>query len=378
MAGSVEQWVSKLANSNRLSAVTEGANVRSFGHDGAGNITADNRAGTTYNYRYNKRGRLDQLSIGATVTADYLYDGLERMALRSTQNMTPAGTTHYVYDLAGRLIAEASDTGATLREYVWLDDLPLAVVADVDTASPNLYFVHADQLDRPVKMTDGSKAVVWDAVYRPFGEAHAITGSAANNLRFPGQYFLIEAGLHYNWHRHYDPTLGRYTQPDPLEFEAGPSLYAYARSAPAMYVDPDGRFVPIVLGITGAAIGFGIEAYANYLESSSCGCDPASGSAGGIPGLVDATAAGFVLGDNIALTAYSSRVLTATGGTSLTSSVMSQVLPYRMGFRVWSPTSGNFGAMTNVAGRAIGRWAPFASVALIGYDIGRIARCLAK
>jgi RHS repeat-associated protein len=220
--------------------VTEGANVRSFGHDGAGNITADNRAGTTYNYRYNKRGRLDQLSIGATVTADYLYDGLERMALRSTQNMTPAGTTHYVYDLAGRLIAEASDTGATLREYVWLDDLPLAVVADVDTASPNLYFVHADQLDRPVKMTDGSKAVVWDAVYRPFGEAHAITGSAANNLRFPGQYFLIEAGLHYNWHRHYDPTLGRYTQPDPLEFEAGPSLYAYVRSAPTMAIDITG------------------------------------------------------------------------------------------------------------------------------------------
>jgi RHS repeat-associated protein len=103
-----------------------------------------------------------------------------------------------------------------VREYVWLDDMPLAVVADVDTASPQLWFVHADHLDRPVKMTHGSKAVVWDAVYRPFGEAHAITGSASNNLRFPGQYFLIESGLHYNWHRHYDPTIGRYLQADPL------------------------------------------------------------------------------------------------------------------------------------------------------------------
>ena len=43
-------------------------------------------------------------------------------------------------------------------------------------------------------MTDGSKAVVWDAVYRPFGEAHAISGSASLNLRFPGQYFLRSTG----------------------------------------------------------------------------------------------------------------------------------------------------------------------------------------
>jgi RHS repeat-associated protein len=101
-----------------------------------------------------------------------------------------------------------------LREYVWLDGLAIAVVADVDTMSPNLYFVHADHLNRPLKMTDGSQAIVWDAIYRPFGEVHSISGAASNNLRFPGQYFLIEDGLHYNWHRHYDPTLGRYLQAD--------------------------------------------------------------------------------------------------------------------------------------------------------------------
>jgi RHS repeat-associated protein len=174
------------------------------------------------------------------VTADYDYDGLERLAIRTTQNMTPAGTTHYVYDRDGHLIAEATNTGTTTREYVWLDDMPLAVVADVDTANPNLYYVHADHLDRPLKMTDGSEAVVWDAVYNPFGDVNAITGSASNNLRFPGQYFLIEAGLHYNWHRHYDPTLGRYTQTDPLGFVDGPNLFSYAKSAPQQNVDPPG------------------------------------------------------------------------------------------------------------------------------------------
>lgn len=142
-------------------------------------------------------------------------------------------------------------------------------------------------------MTDGAQAVVWDAIWRPFGAAHSITGSATNNLRFPGQYFLIESGLHYNWHRHYDPTIGRYVQADsealtigdtkdnvrPLssqiiasvqapivsiegpispsparnlqmidgsalkEFVDGPSLYAYAKSSPIIKFDRTGRFI---------------------------------------------------------------------------------------------------------------------------------------
>jgi RHS repeat-associated protein len=228
--------------SNRLATIAQGAStVRSFTYDGAGNVTADARGATTYNYRYNQRGRLDRLTIGATVTANYTYDGLERMAIRTTQNMTPAGTAHYLYDLDGHLLVEADAAGATLREYVWLDDLPLAVVADVNTPTPNLYFVHADQLKRPLKMTDPNKAVVWDAVYRPFGEIVSITGSATNNLRFPGQYFLIEDGLHYNWHRQYDPTIGRYVQSDPLAFVDGPNVFAYAVSSPIQDFDPSGR-----------------------------------------------------------------------------------------------------------------------------------------
>jgi RHS repeat-associated protein len=153
--------------------------------------------------------------------------------------MSPSGVTVYVQDVAGRLIAEATDTGVPLREYIWLDDMPLAVFSDLDT-TPQLYFVHPDHLDRPLRMTDSTQAVVWDAVYRPFGEVVSITGTATLNLRFPGQYFLIESGLAYNWHRHYDSTIGRYTQPDPLEFVNGPSRYAYAKSSPTMETDPEG------------------------------------------------------------------------------------------------------------------------------------------
>jgi RHS repeat-associated protein len=230
------------STSNLLSSLTQSSTtVRSFSYDGAGNVTADTRGSTTYNYAYNKRNRLAELTIGSTVTADYTYDGLERLAIRTTSNMTPAGTTQYVYDRAGHLIAEADSSGNALTEYVWLDDMPLAVVANVDT-SPTLYFVHADHLNRPIRMTDGSESVVWDAVYNPFGDVNTITGSASNNLRFPGQYFLIEDSLHYNWYRHYDPTLGRYIQADPLGFVDGPSLYAYVRSNSIAAVDPFGLF----------------------------------------------------------------------------------------------------------------------------------------
>jgi YD repeat-containing protein len=172
------------SDKNLIADVTEGSTtLRTITHDGAGNIITDDRGGTVYNYRYNKRGRLDRLTIGSTVTADYTYDGLERMAIRTTQNMTPASTTHYIYDRAGQLIAEASGTGAALREYIWLDDMPLAGAADIDTFTPKLWYVHADHLNRPARMTDASKAVVWNAYYWPYGEVRSITGSALRNAR---------------------------------------------------------------------------------------------------------------------------------------------------------------------------------------------------
>jgi RHS repeat-associated protein len=175
--------------------------------------------------------------------------------------------------------------------------MPLAVVADIDTQSPNLYFVHADHLDRPVKMTDGNKTVVWDAVYNPFGEVNSITGSATNNLRFPGQYFLIESGLAYNWHRHYDPTIGRYLQPDPLGFVDGPSVYGYARSAPGMYIDPAGEFIPLIVAgaVVGAVINSGIYALSTptYTWQGAVGAALAGGIAGGV-GTIAAPLAGTI------------------------------------------------------------------------------------
>ena len=83
-------------------------------------------------------------------------------------------------------------------------------------------------------------AVVWQQSYDPFGRVVAGRGSDA---RFAGQWFASENGLHQNWMRDYDATLGRYIQADPLGLVDGASVYGYALGNPARWSDPRGESV---------------------------------------------------------------------------------------------------------------------------------------
>ena len=102
------------------------------------------------------------------------------------------------------------------------------------------YYVRVDHIGRPVFATDSVGTIVWNASYLPFGEVLATTGTPME-LRFPGQWFQAESGLHQNWMRDYDPTTGRYMQADPLGLIPGPSLYGYAYQNPSRYIDPTGE-----------------------------------------------------------------------------------------------------------------------------------------
>jgi RHS repeat-associated protein len=105
----------------------------------------------------------------------------------------------------------------------------------------NTYYYHNDHLATPQKMTDSTGAVVWAADYKPFGEATVTVSTITNNLRFPGQYFDAETGLHYNYMRDYNPTIARYVQADPIGIDEGNNqLYTYVANNPLLKIDPKG------------------------------------------------------------------------------------------------------------------------------------------
>ena len=215
---------------NRLTNVKQGTvTTRAFTHDAAGNVIQDLRGANAYNYAVNNAGRIKWVTGAGT--ASYLYDGFQKLRYKSQGG----AVTNYAWDSFGHIIAETS--GSLTREYIWLGDTPLAVYEGA-----TLSYVHPDHLDRPVAMTtSGGPAIAWQAKYDPFGNVVTITNPTAMTARFPGQWFQIEDGLSYNWHRNYDPTLGRYSQADPLGFVDGPGVYNYAGGSPVMNVDRDGR-----------------------------------------------------------------------------------------------------------------------------------------
>ena len=140
-------------------------------------------------------------------------------------------------------------TGLDARKAVLLCDVPRCAACGGEPPSADAaerYYVHTDHLGTPKAITDEDQRIVWQAEYTPFGEAvveEDPDGDGAFltfNLRFPGQYFDQETGLHYNYFRDYDPRTGRYVESDPIGLRGGLNTYAYVDGNPLKYIDPEG------------------------------------------------------------------------------------------------------------------------------------------
>ncbi|CCN70245.1 hypothetical protein VIBNISFn118_1950003 [Vibrio nigripulchritudo SFn118] len=101
------------------------------------------------------------------------------------------------------------------------------------------FFYQNDHLGTPIRLVDTSGNVVWQASYNPLGQTRIDIEEIRNPLRFQGQYFDEESGLHYNLARYYDPYSGRFIQPDPIGLLGGINHYQYAPN-PVMWIDPSG------------------------------------------------------------------------------------------------------------------------------------------
>lgn len=141
---------------------------------------------------------------------------------------------------------------------------PIAVTVTAPVAATQVFYVYSDQVDTAQEITNAVGVKVWQADPEPFGanapnDNPAGQGTFAYNPRFPGQYFDRETGLHYNYHRDYDPQTGRYIQSDPIGLTGGINTYGYVGGNPTSFVDPTG-LITFVGGVGASYVaGGGIE-----------------------------------------------------------------------------------------------------------------------
>lgn len=234
------------SNTNRI-ATLNGAAVTL---DAAGQITNDG----LNSYTWDDAGRLKTVSRGGQLRATYYYDHKHRRTRKVTTAAAPQGakTLVYHYDDQDRLIAETTETGAPVRSYLWADTTLLAQVEYTLNATTGLYTVSREllfELDhlgtpRQARLTGGSAVWRWES--DGYGNTLPDEDPDGNGqktyvyLRFPGQYFDEESGLHYNWHRYYVPRLGRYLSSDPIGIEGGNNTFSYVLGNPLRYTDPKG------------------------------------------------------------------------------------------------------------------------------------------
>lgn len=242
---------------NRVATASGVYGSQSYSYDGVGNRVARTIPAATETYTYasaaNQIGTISNAVAPATASGTYLFNGFHQRV----QKIAGGVTTQFVYDSVGHLLEEADGSGVTRKQYIWLDDVPVAMV-DATGMSPVLYFIHTDQIGTPQKLTNGALSVVWDGVFDPFGNPAAGASLSLTNLRFPGQYFDAESGLNQNWYRDYGTAVGRYLQSDPIGLSAGTNTYSYVDSNPFTYIDPEGRLA--WLAIPGICAGGGCEA----------------------------------------------------------------------------------------------------------------------
>ena len=215
-------------------------------------------------FEYDAYGNLRQerRGTGQRLTRDYRYDSQQRLI---GITLPDGSQVTYRYDAFGRRISK--DHGGTTTQYLWQGERliaesaqlkglrgishycsylyepgtfkPLALLqGEGDTAQA--YHYQLDHLGTPQELTDHRGQIVWSAHYRAYGNVHKLDKAEITNpLRFQGQYYDEESGLHYNRHRYYNPNTGRYLTPDPIKLAGGLNSYQYVPN-PTGWVDPLG------------------------------------------------------------------------------------------------------------------------------------------
>jgi RHS repeat-associated protein len=231
-----------------------GVGSASLTFDANGSMTTDETGNT---FTYDAWNRLVEAVDGSSVTqAEYAYDALGR---RIVETRPVASTTDHLYHSTGWQVLEerrgGTASGDVRHQYLWSIDYVDAMVARVDYASGTVtakYNVAYDANWNVTAIFDHNNlgaAIRERYAYDPYGAVTILApnGTVRSSSSYDWKYLHQtgrldgDTGLYHFRNRDYSPTLGRWTQTDPIGFEAGDTnLYRYVGSGPVNGVDPSG------------------------------------------------------------------------------------------------------------------------------------------
>jgi RHS repeat-associated protein len=265
-------------------------------YDAAGNELT---VGTS-NYTYSTR---NHLSSGDGVS--YTYDGMGR---RVSATAT-AGTRTSLYDPEMHLQSESAlSSGSVAYDYIWFAGIPVAQ----EDVGGNTHWTVTDYRNTPFMQTTSTGSVYWQVDYSPFGAVYAIrTSDVHQPIRMPGQeaeeFTTGNAnGLtprFYNGFRWYRPSLGRYTQVDPIDYSSDLfNLYGFANNNPINYYDSLGLDYASAFAGYGAIAGASVAAGSSVVVTAETGginiiATPAEIAGGAVAGSAVGYAVGSLLDD---------------------------------------------------------------------------------
>ncbi|MFB9925567.1 RHS repeat-associated core domain-containing protein [Amycolatopsis halotolerans] len=230
----------------------------SYSYDAAGRVVREVRRGLSgqrriREYEWNDLGQLVAVTTPDGSRWRYRYDPLGRRIAkqRLAADGGVAEETRFSWD--GTVLAEAARTvdgrtTVTSWDYrggsaepiaqttrSWLADAP------AETIDTRFHAIVADLIGAPTELVDANGRVAWYRTSGLWGNTIAMSASDGTGcpLRFPGQYYDDETGLHYNVHRYYDPHTARYLSPDPIGLSPSSNNYTYVPN-PLVVADPLG------------------------------------------------------------------------------------------------------------------------------------------
>ncbi|MDD1796275.1 RHS domain-containing protein [Enterovibrio sp. ZSDZ42] len=191
------------------------------------------------NYDYDCQHRLVKASLPDGSFAHYKYDAFgRRIEKKVTDKLGTEKTTEFVWQ-GDTLIAETSSEHYQTYVYDPGTFKPMAMLSG-EGADCGVYHYHLDQIGTPTDITDLHGKSVWSVQYRAYGNVlRKHVEEISSPLRFQGQYFDEETGLHYNRHRYYSPSTGRFVTADPIGLAGGLNNYQYVPN-PTGWIDPLG------------------------------------------------------------------------------------------------------------------------------------------